>query len=87
VLKFNLRFHDSSQKGLSSKHQKKIKMLYSPILSKNFPALMVGLSLAPKTPILAPFCGMNHQKSNFLLISGSFLSEAVEASRCYFFEI
>jgi hypothetical protein len=32
------------------------------------------------------FCGMNHQKSNFLLISDIFLSEAVEASRCSFFK-
>ena len=31
------------------------------------------------------FCGMDHQKSNFLLILAHFLSEAVEASRCYFF--
>ena len=33
-----------------------------------------------------PFCGMDHQKSNFLLILALFLSEAVETSRCYFFE-
>ena len=47
---------------------------------------MVGSSLAPKWPILVPFCGMDHQKSNFSLILALFLSEAVEASRCYFFE-
>ena len=42
--------------------------------------------LAPKWPILVPFCGMDHQKSNFLLILALFLLAAVEASRCYFFE-
>ena len=47
---------------------------------------MVGSSLAPKWPILVPFCGMDHQKSNFSLILALFLSEAVEASRCQFFE-
>ena len=47
---------------------------------------MVGSSLAPKWPILVPFCGMDHQKSNFSLILALFLLEAVEASRCYFFE-
>ena len=30
---------------------------------------MVWSSLAPKWPILVPFCGMDHQKSNFSLIS------------------
>ena len=30
---------------------------------------MVGSFLAPKWPILVPFCGMDHQKSNFSLIS------------------
>ena len=39
----------------------------------------------PKWSIPVPFCGMDHQKSNFLLILAPFLSEAVEASRCYFF--
>ena len=48
--------------------------------------LMIRSSLAPKWPILAPFCGMDHQKSIFLLILALFLSEAVEASRCHFFE-
>ena len=48
--------------------------------------VMVGSSLAPKWPIQVPFCGMGHQKSNFLLILALFLSEAVEASRCQFFE-
>ena len=48
--------------------------------------VMVGSSLAPKWPILVPFCGMDHQKSNFSLILALFLSEAIEASRCYFFE-
>ena len=40
-----------------------------PHFTKNFLILMVGSSLAPKWPILAPFCGMDHQKSNFSLIS------------------
>ena len=30
---------------------------------------MVGSFLAPKWPIMVPFCGMDHQKSNFSLIS------------------
>ena len=38
----------------------------------NFLILMVGSSLAPKWPIWAPFCGMDHQKSNFSLISDTF---------------
>ena len=29
---------------------------------------MIGSFLAPKWPILVPFCGMDHQKSNFSLI-------------------
>ena len=48
--------------------------------------LMVWSSLAPKWPILVHFCGMDHQKSFFLLILAPFLWEAVEASQCYFFE-
>ena len=32
------------------------------------------------------FCGMDHQKSFFLLILAPFLLEAVEASLCHFFE-
>ena len=47
---------------------------------------MIGSSLAPKWPILASFCEMDHQKSKFLLILAPFLSEAAEDSRCYFFE-
>jgi hypothetical protein len=34
----------------------------------------------------SPFCGIDHQKSNFLLISDTLPEEAVEASRCHFFE-
>ena len=47
---------------------------------------MVCWSLSPKWPILVHFCGMKHQKSNFSLIFAPYLSEAVEYSRCYFFE-
>ena len=47
---------------------------------------MVQWSLAPKWPILVHFCGMDHQKSNFVLILAPFLSEAVEANQCNFFE-
>ena len=47
---------------------------------------MVQWSLALKWPIQVHFCGMDHQKSNFLLILAPFLSEAAEDSRCYFFE-
>ena len=34
--------------------------------------LMVWSSLTPKWPIPVPFCGINHQKSSFLLISDTF---------------
>ena len=47
---------------------------------------MVGSFLAPKWPIQVPFCRMYHQKSTFSLILAPFLSEAAEASQCYFFE-
>ena len=47
---------------------------------------MVSSSLAPKWPILVHFCGMDHQKSFFLLILAPFVWEAVEASQYYFFE-
>ena len=33
---------------------------------------MVWSSLAPKWPIMVPFCGIDHQKSNFSLIFGIF---------------
>ena len=45
-----------------------LNSLNSPISSKNFLIQMVWPSPAPKWPILVPFCGMDHQKSNFLLI-------------------
>ena len=47
---------------------------------------MVQRSLAPKWPLLVHFCGMDHQKSNFLLILAPLLSEAVEDRRGYFFQ-
>ena len=43
---------------------------------------MISSPLAPKLPILVPFWGLDHQK---LLKIDNFLSEAVEASQCYFF--
>ena len=43
--------------------------LDSLISLKNLLILMVWSSLAPKWPIPVPFCGMDHQKSNFSLIS------------------
>ena len=46
--------------------------LTSPISSKKFLIMMVWSSLAPKWPILVPFCGIDHQKSNFSLIFGTF---------------
>ena len=45
---------------------------------------MVGSSLAAKLPVLVPFSGIDHQKLKFLLGSEPFLSEAVDASKCYF---
>ena len=47
---------------------------------------MARWSLAPKRSILVHFSWIYHQKSTFLLILAPFLSEAVEDSRCYFFE-
>ena len=46
--------------------------LTSPISSKKFLIMMVWSSLAPKWTILVPFCGIDHQKSNFSLIFGIF---------------
>ena len=63
-----------------------LNSLYSPISSKNFLILMVRSSLAPKSPIWIPFCGMDHEKSTFYWYLRPCLSEAVEASLCYFFE-
>ena len=40
--------------------------------SKYLLILMVWSFLAPNWPIPVPFCGMDHQKSNFLLISDTF---------------
>ena len=48
--------------------------------------LMVGSFLAPKWQIMIPFCGIDHQKSNFSLKLATFLLEAGEASLCYFFK-
>ena len=48
--------------------------------------IMGGSFLVPKLSKPVRFCGMDHQKSNFLLILTPFLSEAVEDSQCYFFE-
>jgi hypothetical protein len=36
------------------------------------------------TVIPVPFCGIDHQKSNFSLKLATFLLEAGEASLCYF---
>ena len=60
--------------------------LDSLISSKILLILMVGSSLAPKWPILAPFCGMDNQNSIFCWYMIPFLSEAAYASWCYFFE-
>jgi hypothetical protein len=40
----------------------------------------------PKWTVTVPFCGIDHQNSNFSLIPDTFLLEAVEVSRCYFFK-
>jgi hypothetical protein len=49
-----------------------LNSLYSPISSKKFYFLMVWSSLVPKLPILVIYCRMDHQKSNCLLIYGTF---------------
>ena len=49
-----------------------LNSLYSPISSKNFLILMVWSSMASKWPIPNLLCGMDHQKSKFLLIYGTF---------------
>ena len=53
----------SSLNGLSD--------LQSPFSSKNFLILMISSPLAPKLPKLVPFCGLDHKKSWFLLVSGN----------------
>ena len=53
-----------------------------PHFIKRILILMVRSSLTPKWSKPVPLCGMDHQKSRFLL----YLSEAVEACGCYFFE-
>ena len=60
--------------------------LYSLISSKKVLLLMVGYPMATKLPILVFFCGMDHQKPKFSLISVPFLLEAVEVGRYYIFE-
>ena len=52
---------------------------------KNLLNLMVVSHQAPKWPIPVPFCQTDHQKFNFYWYLITFLSEAVEASFCYFF--
>ena len=47
--------------------------------------LMFRYPLATKSPILVFFCGMDHQKPKFSLISALFLSDAVEVSPYYLF--
>ena len=105
VLKFNMTFHDSTQKKPFSKHQNKAEFKNlndSEVPSSDFTGLrtsaasmtstasstsmasmtstasfhqkkililMVWSSLAPKWSIPVPFCRMDHQKSNFSLIS------------------
>ena len=49
-----------------------LNSLYSPISLKNFLILMIWSSMAPKWPIIVIFCGMDNQKSKFLLIHGIF---------------
>ena len=44
-----------------------LNTLNSPISFKNLLILMVWSFLAPKWPILVPFCGINYQKSKFSL--------------------
>ena len=46
--------------------------LQIPFSSKNCLILMIASPLAPKWPILIPFCGLDHQKSKFLLVSCNF---------------
>ena len=49
-----------------------LNSLYSPISLKNFLILMIWSSMAQKWPIIVIFCGMDNQKSKFLLIHGIF---------------
>ena len=57
-----------------------------PHFIKKLLILMILSPLAPTWPIMVSFSGLDHKKSKFSLISEPFLSEAVEASQCYFFE-
>ena len=73
VLKFNMSFQDSVKKFFFQNF--KINGLNSfcrPISSKEILILLVWSSMGLKWPILVIFCGMDHQKSNFSLIYGSF---------------
>ena len=46
-----------------------LNSLWNHIFSKNFLVPIVWSLLAPKWPIVVNFCGMDHQKSNFSLVS------------------
>ena len=45
--------------------------LQSLFSSKIFLILMISSTLAPKRPLLVPYCGLDHQKSKSLLIFGN----------------
>jgi hypothetical protein len=77
VLKFNITFHDSTKIFCFSKHQSKAKFKNlddTEVLSSDFPGLRTYAtsmtSTASTTSVASmtstvPFCGMDHQKSNF----------------------
>jgi hypothetical protein len=52
--------------------------------SKNLGNLMFSSTLAPKWPILVSQCGMDHQKSTILLISGTLSVGGCGGHVCYF---
>ena len=60
--------------------------LYSIISSKKILLLMVGYPLQPNDQYWSFFCGMDYQKPYFSLKTVTFLLEAVEVNRCYFWD-
>ena len=72
VLKFSKNFHDSVKIILVLRLLNSRTRIYSPISLKKFLILMIWSSMAPRWPIIVIFCGMDNQKSKFLLIHGIF---------------
>ena len=86
VVNFQTLEPQQPQWSLQPQHPPWPQWPLQPHFTKKILILIVGSLLAPKWTILVPFCGTDQLKSNFSLILAPFLSEAVEARQCYFFE-